>query len=219
MPPPRPFLYVLAGVNGAGKSSIGGQLLRQAGLDWFDPDAFARALVEATGCDQVAANAAAWQEGLRRLDEALASGRNHAFETTLGGNTIPERIATASRTHDVLVWFCGLDSPGRHIARVQAREDAGGHAIPESKVRERYPRALANLIGLLPYLSQLQVYDNSVEARDGVIPDPVLVLEIDQGVLRWPRTAADLRRTPDWAKPVVEAVLGSDDGPASIEPA
>ena len=40
----RPVLYVLAGVNGAGKSSIGGQLLVSAGLTWFNPDTFAREL-------------------------------------------------------------------------------------------------------------------------------------------------------------------------------
>lgn len=34
----RPVLVVLAGVNGAGKSSIGGHQLAQAGLPWFNPD-------------------------------------------------------------------------------------------------------------------------------------------------------------------------------------
>ena len=63
----RPVLYVLAGVNGAGKSSIGGHLLTRAGLAWFNPDTFARELVTATGCDPTAANAAAWTEGMRRL--------------------------------------------------------------------------------------------------------------------------------------------------------
>ena len=46
----RPVLYVLAGVNGAGKSSIGGGLLERAGLTWFNPDTFARELVAETGC-------------------------------------------------------------------------------------------------------------------------------------------------------------------------
>lgn len=34
----RPVLCVLAGVNGAGKSSVGGQVLEQSGLAWFNPD-------------------------------------------------------------------------------------------------------------------------------------------------------------------------------------
>ena len=45
----RPVLYVLAGVNGAGKSSVGGHLLSRAGLAWFNPDSFARELVTAAG--------------------------------------------------------------------------------------------------------------------------------------------------------------------------
>ena len=84
----RPILYVLAGVNGAGKSSLGGHALRQAGLDWFNPDTFTRQLVETTGSPLADANAAAWREGVRLLDAAIANGNDHAFETTLGGTTI-----------------------------------------------------------------------------------------------------------------------------------
>src|SRR5688500_7771280 len=106
----RPVLYVLAGVNGAGKSSIGGYLLEEAGLTWFNPDSFARELRVATGCTQEAANSHAWNESVRRLDEALEKGLNHAFETTLGGKTVAAKILEATKTHDVLIWFCGLSS-------------------------------------------------------------------------------------------------------------
>ena len=141
---PRPVIYVLAGVNGAGKSSIGGHLLTRSGLTWFNPDQFARELLAATGCDQTAANAAAWGEGMRRLDEAVSARRSFAFETTLGGHSVAARLKAAARTHDVLVWFCGLASPELHIARVQARVAAGGHAIPETKIRERVKRLSAD---------------------------------------------------------------------------
>ncbi len=205
----RAVLYVLAGVNGAGKSSIGGHLLEQAGLTWFNPDAFARELMADTGCDQATANHHAWAESVRRLDQAIAEGRTHAFETTLGGRTIAEKILAATRTHDVMVWFCGLASPELHIARVRARVAAGGHAIPEATIRERYPRAQRNLITLMPHVTHLQVYDNSAEAVTGeAVPDPVLVLEMKGGRLNWP--AADLvtlQDTPEWAKPIVEAAL------------
>lgn len=69
----RPVLYVLAGVNGAGKSSIGGHVLTREGLTWFNPDTFARELIEATGCDHESANAHAWAEGVRRLGDAVAA--------------------------------------------------------------------------------------------------------------------------------------------------
>ncbi|HSM11486.1 MAG TPA: AAA family ATPase [Lysobacter sp.] len=204
----RPVLLVLAGVNGAGKSSIGGHLLQQAGLSWFNPDTFARELMAATGCGQDDANAAAWQEGVRRFDAAMAGRRHHAIETTLGGRTIPARIMAATGTHDVMVWFCGLATPELHIARVKARVLAGGHDIPEASIRARYPAAQANLIALMPHLAHLQVYDNSTEVAPGqVVPDPVLVAEMIAGRLTWPVDVAALRATPEWAKPLLEAAL------------
>lgn len=204
----RPVLYVLAGVNGAGKSSIGGHLLQRAGLTWFNPDTFARELMAETGYDQAEANAAAWREGMRRLDEAVASGRHYAFETTLGGRTVPAKIKAASKTHDLMIWFCGLSSPEQHLARVKARVAAGGHDIPEAKIRERYPAALENLIALMPYLAHLQVYDNSIEATPGKsIPDPVLVAEMVSGKLIWPDDLDSLKQTPEWAKPLLEAAM------------
>jgi predicted ABC-type ATPase len=206
----RPVLFVLAGVNGAGKSSIGGHLLARNGLSWFNPDTFARELKAATGCEQETANANAWQESMRRLAESIAKGLNHAFETTLGGNSVTAKILQATKTHDVLIWFCGLSSPELHISRVLARVAAGGHAIPEEKIRERYPLAQMNLIKLMPHVAYIKVYDNSAEAAtDGTVPDPILVLEMENGRIIWP--APDdlnaLQRAPEWTKPILEAAL------------
>jgi predicted ABC-type ATPase len=206
----RPVLYVLAGVNGAGKSSIGGHLLERDGLTWFNPDTFARELKAATGCDQETANAHAWQEGMRRFDEAVGEGLNHAFETTLGGKTVTAKILEAAKTHDVLIWFCGLSSPELHIARVEARAAAGGHPIPEEKIRERYPKAQLNLIKLMPHVAHIMVYDNSAEAgADGTVPDPLFVLEMENGrlVSPAPDDLKALQRAPGWTKPILEAAL------------
>lgn len=204
----RPRILVLAGVNGAGKSSIGGDMLHQAGIPWFNPDTFTRELVAATGSPLADANAAAWQEGVRRLDAAIAHGEDYAFETTLGGNTIAARLGDASESHDVLMWFCGLDSPEHHMARVRLRVSHGGHDIPEAKIRERYRTSIANLVALLPRLSRLRVYDNSRDAEPGTpVADPRLLLQMEGGRIAWPTDADTLRATPDWAKPILEAAL------------
>lgn len=206
----RPFLYVLAGVNGAGKSSVGGHVLREAGLDWFNPDTYARALRDLSGLPQAEANGQAWQEGVNRIRDALNRGHNHAFETTLGGNSIAALLHEASRSHDVLMWFCGLSSPEQHIARVQARVRSGGHPINEADIRRRWPLAQQNLIGLMPVLAQLQVYDNSADAAPGeAVPDPQLLLQMEDGHLHWPAAddLAQLQRTPPWAAAVMEAAL------------
>ncbi len=202
----RPVLLVLAGVNGAGKSSIGGNvMLRGAGMAWFNPDTYTRLLMQGgLALDQ--ANAQAWQHGVDLLDQAVAAGHSHAFETTLGGATMTQRIAAASSTHDVLIWFCGLSSPEQHIARVAIRVAAGGHAIPKAKIRERWVHAPLNLIGLMPCLSELRVFDNSAEAMpERPVDDPQLVLHLRSGAVLFPATLADLARTPAWAKPIVKA--------------
>jgi predicted ABC-type ATPase len=206
----RPFLFVLAGVNGAGKSSVGGAMLAAHGLTWFNPDSYARELMQQSGLSQEEANDHAWRHGRERLEAAIAQRRNHAFETTLGANTIPRLLAEAAETHQVSVIFVGLSSPEEHIARVKQRVAAGGHDIPEAKIRERWKASQLNLIRLMPHLSHLQVFDNSVQVAPGEeIPDPVLVLEMIDGKVEFPdpADAVVLAATPQWAKAIVQAAL------------
>src|SRR6267142_1446654 len=78
--PPR--LHVLAGVNGAGKSGIGGASLRSFGGEYYNPDEAARALMAANpALSQVEANGAAWHQGRRLLARSIprASGRPRYF--------------------------------------------------------------------------------------------------------------------------------------------
>ena len=203
-----PRIYVLAGVNGAGKSSIGGAAFRAKGADYFNPDEAARALVRANpGLRQRDANGAAWQHGRKLLEQAIAKRLDFAFETTLGANTIPRLLAeAASRGTEVHVWYAGLSSPELHIERVRARVARGGHDIPEADIRRRFEHSRLNLIQLLPDLTALRVYDNSVEAdpASGKAPRPRLVVHMEHGIVAGP---AELSRTPDWAKPIVAAVL------------
>lgn len=211
----RPVLFVLAGVNGAGKSSLLSRALTQRGLGWFDPDAFARFLLEQGGCTQREANAEAWAEGMRRLHGALAEEHDYALETTLGGNTMPRTIARSAETHAVHLWYCGLESPELHVERVRARVAAGGHPIDPGQIRERWFTAPINLIDLMPKLTALRVYDNSATASPGQpIAVPRLLLEVrDQSVRRpAPGDREALESVPGWAKPIVEAAFRNAPG-------
>jgi predicted ABC-type ATPase len=208
----QPFIFVLAGVNGAGKSSVGGAILEEHGLTWFNPDSYARELIAQLGVSLEEANAGAWQRSRLQLEAALTQGTNYAFETTLGGKSIPALLGRAVETHRVVMIFCGLSSPEQHIERVRFRVANGGHDIPESKIRERWIGSRANLIRLLPYLARVQVLDNSAQAAPGeAIPDPVLVLETIEGSVAFPDPgdAPALARTPEWARPVLQAAIES----------
>jgi len=202
-------IFVLAGVNGAGKSSIGGALLRARNGDYFNPDEVARRIRSATGRSVDDANAAAWQEGKLRLESAIESRSSFAFESTLGGNTIPRLLREAAEAGlQIVIWFAGLSTPEQHIARVRARVASGGHDIPEEMIRQRWDSSRRNIIELMPFLTELRVFDNSEES------DPVArTIPVPRELLRWinrviVRPDADaLAATPEWAKPIIARAL------------
>jgi len=199
---------VLAGTNGAGKSSIAGAIFRQAGTEYFNPDEAATRIISVNaGITQAEANSLAWYEGKRLLKRAIAERCNFAFETTLGGNTITELLDRALLTGiEVRIWYVGLNSPELHIERVRSRVARGGHDIPETRIRERYNNSRLNLIRLLPRLTELLLYDNSYEAdpRSGIAPELKFILHFAAGkIVR----SCDLPLTPEWAKPILAAAV------------
>jgi predicted ABC-type ATPase len=117
----KPRIYVLAGVNGAGKSSVGGAMFAITGQEFFNRHVAAReARQESPNIAQEEANAKAWKEGLRLLDVAIADRRDFAFETILGGNTMMERLEKAADAgFEVRVWYVGLEGIEMHIERVR----------------------------------------------------------------------------------------------------
>lgn len=208
MRPSSPILYVLAGVNGSGKSSVGGAIIRKNSANYFNPDEAATKILKANpGLSSTEANAIAWQEGKRLLERAIVEHLDYSFETTLGGQTITELLEKAiSAGLFVWVWYVGLDSIEHCIDRVRSRVAAGGHNIPVEKIRARYIQSPLNLIRLLPKLSRLLLYDNSAEGnpRQGKLPHPKLILELKAGrILK----TCDLATAPEWAKPILAAAL------------
>lgn len=204
-----PVIFVLAGVNGAGKSSVGARFLQEINVESFNPDEAARRIREISGCSIDDANALAWQEGRQRLESAIASRSSFAFETTLGGSTIPRLLEEASDAGiEIFVWFVGLATPQQHIARVRARVAAGGHDIPEEMILKRWDTSRRNLIHLMPSVTELRIFDNSQEGdlSARTIPAPRQLLYCRDGAIVDPPSEV-LLMTPEWAKPIVAQAL------------
>jgi predicted ABC-type ATPase len=183
-------------------------MLATTGQEFFNPDVAAReARQESSEISQEEANARAWSEGLRLLDVSIADQRDFAFETTLGGNTMMERLEKAAIAGiEVRIWYVGLESVEMHIERVRLRVTQGGHDIPETKIRERYDRSRWHLIRLLPNLMELRVFDNTAEndPKKGQTPEPKLLLHWVRGrIVR----KYDLPQMPEWAKPILQAAI------------
>jgi predicted ABC-type ATPase len=198
------MITVIAGVNGAGKSSIAGANIRSHGGDYFNPDEVARSLRAKTASLSITeANANAWSMGYDQLNRAIAEGSDYTFETTLGGNSICQLLHDAiDAGQEVQVFFCGLNSPEMHIARVAARVAKGGHDIPEAKIRERWRGAIHNMLGLLPRCAGVRIFDNSVPAEEGG-PSLVCLFSLREGEF----DSLPVEGMPEWAKPLAVAAM------------
>lgn len=194
-------------------------MFRTKGTYYFNPDeAAARIRHTKPHLSEAEANSQAWNQGRRLLQRAIAERLNFAFETTLGGKTIPALLSSAlSGGLEVRVWYVGLSSVELHIARVKARVEKGGHPIPEEKIRERFDRSRLNLIRLLPRLTELLLYDNSNETDPdaGERPELMLLLHMASGKIVG---SCNLQSIPEWAKPILAAALKMAEVRGHVKP-
>ncbi len=197
------MITVIAGVNGAGKSSIAGTWLREAGGEYFNPDEVARQLrAEDPQLVQYDANAKAWQMGLDHLLNAIKHDSDYTFETTLGGNSITQKLQNAiTKGIHIRIFYIGLSSVELHIERVRHRVSQGGHDIPEAKIHERFTRSRHNMMILLPGCAEVQVYDNSAPICGGKPGIKKLFVVKDGSV------CIEKQELPTWAKPLAAVAL------------
>jgi len=204
-----PYILVLAGVNGAGKSSVLGEFLRSHnGADYLNPDEITQKIIRSEpGINYGEANSRAWKLSRDELENAIEQRKPHVFETTLGGNTITELLLGASKAGiQVHIAYVGLETVEMHIARVAERVMRGGHSIPEERIRERFSSSRNNLVQLIPHIYELRLWDNSsrVEVEANERPLPCSILHCRQGQIL---EMLDIEEIPGWAKPIAMSVI------------
>lgn len=139
-------LYILAGANGSGKSTISSVFLPTEGVVYVNPDDIARELNPA---DPVSMRIEAGKEALRRIDSLLDRGESFAVESTLSG-VAHVRLLKQAKTlgYSVTIAYVFVDSPEVCVARIAARVKNGGHFVPEEDVRRRYRRSRENFVNV-----------------------------------------------------------------------
>ena len=151
---------IIAGVNGAGKSSLTG-VLRHVDK-----------LAAANGGNNILAGRLA----IERIRSCLKRGICFTQETTLSGSLTAH---TARQARDlgytVRMYYVGLDSAEESLLRIANRVRKGGHNIPESDVRRRFAGRVQALAAVLPYCDEATFFDNDngfaavAEYRNGQI--------------------------------------------------
>jgi predicted ABC-type ATPase len=159
-----PTVIVLAGSNGAGKTTASRSLLAEAlqVMTFVNADVIAQGLA---GFDPDSAAIEASRIMLERLHALAAQRADFAFETTLAARSLAGwlRDLRQGGYHVRLVYFW-LKSADLAVMRVSKRVKAGGHAVPEATIRQRYQRSLENFFRLYrPVASTWHFYDNTQE--------------------------------------------------------
>ena len=145
MPARQPTIYVIAGCNGAGKTTFAREFLpiEVKCLRFLNADEIAR------GLSPFKPSASAVKAGRLLLEEvrdALENRQTFALETTLSGKTYIRLFRQARQLgYEIELHYLWLSSPTQAIARVRQRVQQGGHPVPAADIRRRFYRSLHHL--------------------------------------------------------------------------
>ena len=162
-------LYIIAGCNGAGKTTASFTILPEV----LGCKEFINADEIAKGLSPFQPESVAMQAGrimLARMDELLQKGETFAFETTLATKSYKQKIEWAQANgYEVTLLFFWLDSPNMAKERVAQRVAEGGHSIPSQTIERRYHNGIANLFAIyMDMVDICYIFDNS-EGRKELI--------------------------------------------------
>jgi predicted ABC-type ATPase len=157
-------LYIIAGCNGAGKTTASYTILP----DILECDEFVNADEIAKGLSPFRPEKAGIQAGrlmLERIKTLLKSDQDFAFETTLATKSYKNFVIDAQqRGYSVTLLFFWLSSPNLAVKRVETRVKEGGHNIPEVVIRRRYENGLKNFFAIFKEMVDDWMFiDNSGE--------------------------------------------------------
>lgn len=151
----RPVVLAVAGPNGAGKTTFYLSHLQAVGLRFVNADVLAREL----DLDPYAA--AHLADSLRM--ELVGQRESFVFETVFSdpvGEKIKFLQQAAAAGYTAILCFIGISGPDVSEQRVAMRISQGGHDVPRAKLKERFPRTIANLKSALSQLPHIWVFDN-----------------------------------------------------------
>lgn len=157
-----PNLYIIAGCNGAGKTTASYTVLPEI----LNCEEFINADEIARGISPFNPNKVAIEAGrimLRKIDEFIEKRIDFAFETTLSSKSYLNTIEKASNNgYGITLLFLWLESVELAIARVKARVEEGGHDISDKVIRRRYYSGIRNLFDLyIPVCDYWMITNNS----------------------------------------------------------
>ena len=152
-------LWLLAGGNGAGKSTFYRLFLQDTGISFINADLIAKQIAPINP-EEKSYEAAAIAEKIRF--SFLKKGVSFCFETVFSHPSKIDFVAEAkSLGYQIMLVYIHLQPLELNLARVSQQVSEGGHSVLEEKVLTWIPRTVNNVHDVLPLVDIAQIYDNS----------------------------------------------------------
>ena len=155
-------LYIIAGCNGAGKTTASFTILPEI----IECKEFVNADEIARGLSPFQPEKVSFESGrimIHRINELLKDNQSFAFETTLSTRSYKNKILQAKKQgYTVTLLFFWLNNIELAKERVRIRVIEGGHNIPKNIIERRYLKGIYNLFDIyLPIIDGAFIFDNS----------------------------------------------------------
>lgn len=156
------YLYIIAGCNGAGKTTASYTILPDLlnCKEFVNVDEIAKGL---SPFQPESVGMAAGRLMFKRIEDLLAKRKDFAIETTLAAKTHKNIILKAQKLgYTVTLVFFWLNNIELAKQRVQMRVQEGGHYVAPKVIERRYKRGLDNLFKFyLALCDKVMLFDNS----------------------------------------------------------
>lgn len=156
-----PILHLIAGCNGAGKTTFAREFLpREARcLNFLNADLIAQGI---SPLDVKTGAIRAARLLLAEVRELMRRRETFALESTLSGRTYLRLLCDARQAgYRIHIHYLWLPTVALAVARVRERVKKGGHHVPAADIRRRFHRSRAHFVAdYAPLADFWAVWDN-----------------------------------------------------------
>jgi predicted ABC-type ATPase len=186
-------LWLLAGGNGAGKSTFYNQHLAKYGIKFVNADLIAKD-IDSENPEDLSYQAATVAAKIR--EDLISQGVSFCFETVFSHKSKIDFLASAKANgYTIILVYIHLFDSSLNEARVKQRVSEGGHSVPTEKIHSRIPRTMKYIKTALSIVDEARILDNS--SKDNPFQQ---ILVMKSGNFE---SKADL--LPEWAKNLLPA--------------